>query len=78
MVFDWVTYVPNLDTFVYHDVTFSLKTSGRVVATREGRVVPLNLFDAGGCARAGRGESGPRADQVCFGCVVVHFRELFW
>jgi hypothetical protein len=34
MVFDWVTYNPNLDLFIYHEVKFALKTTGKLTATR--------------------------------------------
>jgi hypothetical protein len=48
MVFDWITYNPNLDLFIYHDVQFTLKTTGQLTTSKGSLPVPINLYEAGG------------------------------
>ena len=48
MVFDWITYNPNLDLFIYQEVQFSLATTGKLTAFKRSLPVPINLYEAGG------------------------------
>merc|ERR1719331_1434446 len=64
MVFDWITYNPNLDLFIYHEVKFSLKTTGKLTASRSTLPVPMNMYRAGGWYNFYRGWMLPALQGV--------------